>query len=191
MIALIERTPEPDCYDAAIAWLEEQGDYAIMAIPRAWSSPSGDEGHPAESLFFYCHRVGSGTIAFSHGCGCLTQVRRGVEAQTKSLTLAIRADSRLPDNPDDIRPHHLPIFAEWQRRIDRELGRTPPPPHPDALAAWHRRHSEVLNDRNPAADARLLDAIDATPTECQRAMVLATNQASAANADDVMEAVGQ
>lgn len=57
--------------------------------------------------------------------GCLTMIHDGPEykAQTPELTEAIRADGRIPDDPDEIEPEHLPVFAEWQRRLDRELNR--------------------------------------------------------------------
>jgi len=60
-------------------------------------------------------------------CGCLTTVRRnegwGSNAETLSLTQRIRADERIPLRPCDITPEHYPIFAEWHRIIDAELGR--------------------------------------------------------------------
>lgn len=71
--------------------------------------------------------------------GCLTQIRQndGV-AWTPSLTNEIRRDKRLPtaigDGFDDKfilmsyrdRVLALEPFAEWQRRLDKELGREPP-----------------------------------------------------------------
>ena len=58
-------------------------------------------------------------------CGCLTQVRAGLnEAQTKELTKAIRNSRSLPNNGHDIKVKHLPLFAKWQRRIDKELKRS-------------------------------------------------------------------
>lgn len=60
--------------------------------------------------------------------GCLTAVKFGnYEAWTPELTAAIRADSRIPSSTDDITVAILPVFAEWQRRIDKELGREPIP----------------------------------------------------------------
>lgn len=56
--------------------------------------------------------------------GCLTQIRRNRtrRAATDALTSAIRDDERLPKESMDIHPEHLNVFAEWQRRLDRELG---------------------------------------------------------------------
>jgi MoxR-like ATPase len=58
-------------------------------------------------------------------CGCLTMIRsdEGFVAQTSALTKAIKADTRIPDDPEKITLRHLPVFAEWQRRLDKELGR--------------------------------------------------------------------
>jgi len=62
------------------------------------------------------------------GCGCLTQIARmssdGVPHRD-DLTEAIRADSRIPRRSIDITVESLPVFAEWQRRLDVELGRCP------------------------------------------------------------------
>lgn len=60
-------------------------------------------------------------------CGCLTLIRAGTHvAQTPELTAQIKADKRLPDDVSKITPDNLPVFAEWQRRIDQVLNRTPP-----------------------------------------------------------------
>ena len=61
------------------------------------------------------------------GIGCLTQIRKNedghvsVNAETPELTEEIRKDKRIPKNPKYIRVKHLPVFAEWQRRLDKEL----------------------------------------------------------------------
>jgi hypothetical protein len=62
------------------------------------------------------------------GNGCLTQIRAFdyVKAYTPELTAAIRADDCLPRYVQNITPAHLPVFAEWQRKIDMEFNRTPP-----------------------------------------------------------------
>ena len=59
-------------------------------------------------------------------CGCLTHIRQGnvlfaIGKNNKrdiKLTNAIRSDNRLPNLSGKISSDHLPIFAEWQRRID-------------------------------------------------------------------------
>jgi len=57
--------------------------------------------------------------------GCLTQIRRGSHIG-RCFTNEIMADTRIPCNETDIKPEHLPIIAEWQRKIDKELDRNPP-----------------------------------------------------------------
>lgn len=60
-----------------------------------------------------------------HACACLTMIRNGWQGPTPELTTAIQSDDRLPCSPRQITPAHLPVFAEWQRRLDRELNRVP------------------------------------------------------------------
>lgn len=56
--------------------------------------------------------------------GCLTMVRTGAwNAATPELTEQIRNDMRIPSNCFGITVESLPVFAEWQRRLDKELGR--------------------------------------------------------------------
>ena len=49
-----------------------------------------------------------------------------MKTNTEETILKIKADDRLPLFERDITPAHLPIFEEWQRIADKELGRTPP-----------------------------------------------------------------
>jgi hypothetical protein len=59
-------------------------------------------------------------------CGCLTQIRSDPQwysGPTPELTAAIRADERIPLGPRSIRVADLPVFVEWQRRIDEEVER--------------------------------------------------------------------
>lgn len=105
-----------DQYDHAIDYLMRHPE----EITRAWSL---QELHVAGCLFRILHDR-SCTRGMECQHGCLTQVRathyrRG---PTPSLEAEIRADTRIPMWPDAIRLHHLPVFAAWQRRIDRELG---------------------------------------------------------------------
>lgn len=53
-------------------------------------------------------------------CGCLTQIRSNTLklGPTPELTAAIRADQRIPLSPIQITKESLPVFAEWQRKID-------------------------------------------------------------------------
>ncbi len=85
-----------------------------------------------------CHKQGNNDPIVNHwnqwtplfqcvgdgNCGCLTQVKKDYkEAATINLTKAIRADPRIPREPEYITIDDLPVFAEWQRRIDKELNR--------------------------------------------------------------------
>jgi hypothetical protein len=102
-------TRQPDAYDDAIAYLTEHPE----KIYSEWEW--------GKTLFEFCGHYGR------RFCGCLTMIRNGREiAETPELTAAIRADARIPTHPRAITVESLPAFAEWQRRIDRELGRTPP-----------------------------------------------------------------
>lgn len=67
--------------------------------------------------------------------GCLTQIRTDKDyvAGTNELTNLIRNDTRIPFSPstfmgirDSIKIEDLQTFAEWQRRLDKELNRTAP-----------------------------------------------------------------
>jgi len=99
-----------DKYDEAVEYLTKYPD----SISHAWKSPTGCD---AGCLFqFVESRPGL--------CGCLSQIRAGRwDAETPQLTAAIRADGRIPVEPEDITVNHLPVFAEWQRKIDRILKR--------------------------------------------------------------------
>jgi hypothetical protein len=123
------KTKKPDVYDRAVKYLTRNPN----KIPGAWRSASC---HPSvrtrgASLFLIAHNGDR----HDHGCscGCLTQIRGNLDqsrpfysAETESLFKAIGADDRIPTSHFAIERRHLPIFAEWQRRLDRELGRKPP-----------------------------------------------------------------
>lgn len=101
-----------DKYDEAIATLTEFPDM----IRPSWENPCD---YQTGCLFEF---TDTGTIY--DGCGCLTQVRAGTDpAPTVELTIAIRGDRRIPCLLKDITVNDLPVFAEWQRRLDRELNR--------------------------------------------------------------------
>lgn len=57
-------------------------------------------------------------------CGCLTQIKYDRKSAWKNnkvdekLTAEIREDKRIPKQ-GGIRAKHLPLFAEWQRKIDK------------------------------------------------------------------------
>lgn len=101
-----------DKYDEQIEELTENP----KQIRKQWVAGKG--------LFQFCSKSGENDF---DKCGCLTMIAHGTyrEAETENLTKAIRADkARIPAHSRAITLESLPIFAEWQRRIDKELGRT-------------------------------------------------------------------
>lgn len=104
-----------DKYDKAIEYLTQNPDKIYIN----WMASLGEA---------WCLFQSTGNDLNEYGC--LTQIRSvGVLyiAPTPELTKAIRADERIPFSPSvgnqTITLAHLPIFAEWQRRLDKELGR--------------------------------------------------------------------
>ena len=105
---------ENESYDDALAYLTAHPE----KIRKAWDLPAGQGG----CLFAYATKDGG----FPCGLvGCLTMIRLyrntqdpNVSAFGPEITQAIRDDERLPDRPADITVEHLPVFAEWQRRLD-------------------------------------------------------------------------
>lgn len=110
---------KPDKYDLAITYLTEHPE----EILRVWNSPEGyvDEGG---CLFQYAGdttREALNLSGKSIWVGCLTQIRDSDTwcAQTDELTEEIRADERIPKDPKEITVESLPVFAEWQRKLDQ------------------------------------------------------------------------
>lgn len=91
-------------------------------IENAWGSPFDGLGG---SLFIFCTPDGS-DISDSVDCGCLTQIKAqsyqsipGLpEDVSDRLLQQIRADDRIPDDPDDIKVSSLPGFVELQEALD-------------------------------------------------------------------------
>lgn len=117
----------PDKYDDAIDCLTR----APSEIPEAWGEI---RRHPAGCLFQLAwNKDAERAWPVGRECpACLTQIRgddifcddrdRWI-AQTPELTKAIKADERIPSEPTEIEVSDLPVFAEWQRRLDKELDR--------------------------------------------------------------------
>jgi hypothetical protein len=102
-----------DKYHAAIVFLIAHPD----VIHHAWESVGMDIGG---CLFGFVNE----DPTYRGEYGCLTEIRCGRHvAPTAALTNAIRRDTRIPENGDDITVEHLEVFAEWQRRLDKELNR--------------------------------------------------------------------
>lgn len=103
-----------DKYDHAIEYLTANPG----EIRDAWADPYV---HEAGCLFVYAFRGDSKHIPID--CGCLTLIKMGRnEAETPELTDAIMRDDRIPIRSEAITIESLPVFAEWQRIIDAELG---------------------------------------------------------------------
>ncbi len=97
----------PDKYDLAIEILTRNPE----KIREAWNNPHTDD---AGCLFMFAH----------YSSGCLTQIRRDPETYMGAISQSaeILADGRIPKYPAKITVDSLPVFAEWQRRLDAELG---------------------------------------------------------------------
>lgn len=112
-----------DIYDEAVEYLTRHP----KLIYSAWQCPDGTETRNvrmAHCLFQYVSPTGNKE---PYHCGCLTEIKDGIAvAHTLELTKAIHNDKRLPGDECLIRVKHLPLFARWQRRIDKMLGRKPP-----------------------------------------------------------------
>ena len=106
-----------DKYDEAVEYLKDHPDN----IREAWINPAGEMGGCLFGFVSGSRRTGR---VDGQSVGCLTTIVLGIDvAETEGLTVAIRADDRLPDSDLGITVELLPVFAEWQRRIDLELGR--------------------------------------------------------------------
>lgn len=103
-----------DKYDKAIEYLTQHPG----EIDSAWTSPFRHKGGCLFTL------AATKEALNERWFGCLTTIRgHGDTAETRELTEAIQADERIPKFSRDIKIEHLPVFAEWQRRIDKELNR--------------------------------------------------------------------
>lgn len=112
-----------DKYDAAIAYLTEHPD----RILDAWRSPITVKGGCLFQLASKTAEYPKDSVEF---IGCLTQIRHNgpdriiaVVEDRPDLTKAIAEDIRIPKNQNTIKVSDLHVFAEWQRRLDVELGR--------------------------------------------------------------------
>ena len=127
----------PDKYDAAIEYLTRNPD----EIREAWGSPREYEGRGGELFGFVGPDWGSNNNRYdvrgdvSGTCGCLQQIRLAYKSEeveymneldSTDMALSywprqwarIAMDRRLPWDEDKIGVEHLPVFAEWQRKID-------------------------------------------------------------------------
>lgn len=115
-----------DKYDDSIQEiLQAEDDFVFRRlIDELWAMPSP---LTAGCLFQFATRSGGPDKPRpdSGPYGCLTMIRSGERhiAETESLTRRIRADERIPDSVEGITRSNLHVFAEWQRILDKELGR--------------------------------------------------------------------
>jgi len=124
-----------DRYDWAVQHLQRIDDDEFQhAVQAAW-----DEPHDWDGGSLFLGTAAGGDVwaprpCDGKPCGCLTQVKLGHQqrmngelsplvAWTDELTAAIQADERLPNHPSRVTKESLPVFAEWQRRLDYELSR--------------------------------------------------------------------
>lgn len=89
----------PDIYDAEIARLSANPD----DIYDSWVA-----GKPLFAVL-------PGT------CVCLTILRNCSWSPKDKIQTAIKSDERIPKHVQDIKVSDLPVFAEWQRRLDATL----------------------------------------------------------------------
>lgn len=103
-----------DKYDKAIEYFQGLNGEFKAERSRIWGVP---HSHPSGCLFEFAHRSLRPTYP-----GCLSMIRNGsFEAETDELTREIKVDERIPRTEHLITLESLPVFAEWQRRLDREL----------------------------------------------------------------------
>jgi hypothetical protein len=109
-----------DKYDKAIAYLKKNPEM----ITSCWNIPNN--GNSGGCLFQVCSPTGNilDDCFYPSQYGCPTQVAsREKKAFTREITLEIRQDTRIPRWAHDITVKNLHVFAEWQRRLDKELNR--------------------------------------------------------------------
>lgn len=127
----------PDKYDRAIEYLERNP----HNIHDAWGNPETYEGRGGELFGFVGPDWKSNANSYdvrgevSGTCGCLQQIRQAYASEEvdymSDLTdtdmalsfwprqwARIAMDRRLPADDNEIGLEHLPVFAEWQRKID-------------------------------------------------------------------------
>lgn len=110
-----------DKYDEAVEFLTDYPD----EIQYAWEHVK-ENLYEGGALFLWCNPNKSSNQKpnFQPGklCGCLTQIRQDPTtwaAFTPGLTKKIQEDSRIPTDATQITVDKLPLFAAWQRFMDR------------------------------------------------------------------------
>lgn len=110
-----------DKYDRAIEYLTENP----HMIGHAWQRPRFNA--EAGCLFQFATPTGTSAEYETENTGCLTMIRQysyemsalGKDGKPDPvLTGMIRSDHRIPRHMEEIKVEDLPVFAEWQRRLD-------------------------------------------------------------------------
>jgi len=108
--------PAKDKYDVSISYLRKHPTHIVSAWEN-WST------HPAGCLF----QIAEANPEHSDlNVGCLTEIRRLTKLKIcgrPDLTEEIKIDDRIPTKAIEVSVEHLHVFAEWQRRLDKELQR--------------------------------------------------------------------
>lgn len=114
-----------DAYDKAIEYLSNNQ----SEILDIWDDP---KSHFAGVLFQAATPDGAGQSNSVDYFGDICEIKSGLaSAWTEELTEEIVDDHRIPEifashnNLPRITVEHLPLFAEWQRKIDVALNRNP------------------------------------------------------------------
>jgi len=107
-----------DKYDDDIAEIMkevEEGEDFSAVVNEHWCN--------ASPLFQYATPLDVRRRPDGKECGCLTMIRKypDCSAWTDKLTEEIRSDERIPFSAWTVTPEDLPVFAEWQRRLDKEI----------------------------------------------------------------------
>lgn len=110
-----------DRYDQAINYLKSlPPDVYPDVVENSWFSAGSDPELIAGCLFQFAAPSNS----TNDNCGCLVMIKENplhYRACTEKLTNEIVADTRIPNDYRQITIESLPAFAEWQRRLDREV----------------------------------------------------------------------
>lgn len=122
-----------DAYQGCVERLLEQSECECR---QAWLDP---QDHPSGILF---EQTGWDKTGTHYGSGCLTQAKSGLRpfGGSEKLRLKLISDPRIPSSISDIRctREMLEAFAEYQRLLDRDLGR-PAPTWDENEERWVRR----------------------------------------------------
>jgi hypothetical protein len=111
----------PDKYDEAIAQLTAALPAHPKAIAYAWMDPDEAVGGCLFNFTGLNPKASTETGATGKSIGCLTMIRNRpdvYESFDEALTKEIIADERIPLAQLTIELEHLPVFAEYQRKLD-------------------------------------------------------------------------